>query len=575
MLGLLCCGRGREMLAFSKLSLIVWTVRYLRVHQIVGQVRCRLRAVIEQYETPNEKVSLEYPACRWSDGLDFLAPGVQNNKAQAVCKGKFRFLNKEESIGLPPKWHCPDLPKLWQYNLHYFEWLWALDYNNARSIVLDWIEKHPIARDAIGWDPYPTSLRLVNWCAFFWGRFQKRTEMDNTLLKPLWSSIYAQTEWLNRHLETHLLGNHYLENGAALAFVGSCFNGVASDRWFRIGMSILAKEIPEQILPDGMHFELSPMYHSRILYLTAILMATGNSPIRQLLTEPLVRMARALKCLCHPDGQIALLNDSAFGVYNRPEQLMDYCSKQVDEAVLDFTDEYGPFSLSDAGYYGWRSEDGNYVICDTAPIGPDYIPGHAHADIFSFELSLKGRRVVVDSGVFDYEISPTRQYCRSTKAHNTIEIERQDQCEMWGAFRVARRGRPRNAKWIPTRNGFQLSALHDGYNRLKGSPVHYREFNWNKSGRLIAKDVITTSKPQSVVSRVHLHPDCRIDQVKASTAWVTYPEGNFRIVFSGNGRLSIENSFYCPEFGKKIDNKALAYHAFGDDIEISLAIELP
>ncbi len=506
---------------------------------------------------------------------DFLPPTAQNNLPADIRDGRFSFLNSAQYSGWPPDWTCNSVPKLWLYNLHYLEYLWSLGFTESKTLVLDWIEKYPLQKKKqIGWEPYPTSLRLMNLCCLFFGRYGKQLRKDTAFLGKLWSSIFLQAQWLAKHLEWHLLGNHLFENAAALALVGSCFNGVVSDRWFHIGMSILAKEIPEQIPPDGMHFELSPMYHSRILYLTAILMATGNSQIRQLLTEPLVRMARALKCVCHPDGQIALLNDSAFGVYNRPEQLIDYCSKQVDEAVLDFTDEYGSFSLPDAGYYGWRSEDGNYVICDTAPIGPDYMPGHAHADMLSFELSLKGRRVVVDSGVFDYEISPTRQYCRSTKAHNTIEIERQDQCEMWGAFRVARRGRPHNTKWTPTKNGFQLSALHDGYKRLKGSPVHYREFNWNKSGGLIVKDVITTSKPQSVVSRVHLHPDCQINQIEVSTAWVTYPEGDFRIIFSGNGRLSIEESFYCPEFGKKLENKALAYHAFGGDIGISLAIEL-
>ena len=36
-------------------------------------------------------------------------------------------------------------------------------------LALDWIERHRLASGQTGWEPYPTSLRLVNWCAFFFG----------------------------------------------------------------------------------------------------------------------------------------------------------------------------------------------------------------------------------------------------------------------------------------------------------------------------------------------------------------------------------------------------------------------
>ena len=87
----------------------------------------------------------------------------------------------------------------------------------------------------------------------------------------------------------------------------------------------------------------------------------------------------------------------------------------------------GTFALAESGYYGERTERGHYVIviCDAGPIGPDYVPGHGHADLFSFELSLNGARLVVDSGVASYEAGPMRQYCRSTRAHNTLEIDGQ------------------------------------------------------------------------------------------------------------------------------------------------------
>jgi hypothetical protein len=144
---------------------------------------------------------------------------------------------------------------------------------------------------------------------------------------------------------------------------------------------------------------------------------TGNEQLRQLVEQPLGRTVRAMDYLCHPDGGIGLLNGSAFGIYNEPDDLRSFCSGLPGMVPPLPPMLEGCFALPDAGYYGWRDQEGNYIICDFGRIGPDYIPAHAHADMFNFELSLSGQRVIVDTGVHDYEISETRRYCRSTAAH--------------------------------------------------------------------------------------------------------------------------------------------------------------
>ncbi|MFC1634949.1 heparinase II/III family protein [Planctomycetota bacterium] len=466
------------------------------------------------------------------------------------------------------------MPKLWLYNLHYFEYLWALGYKQAKKLVLDWIENHPLREKQVGWEPYPTSLRLMNLCGVFFNQYRAHTEQDSVFLNRLWASIYLQTQWLSEHLETHLMGNHLFENGAALAFVGSCFSSSAAERWFHLGKRILERQIPEQILGDGMHFERSPMYHCRIVYLLAMLFSTGSSELVDIAKAPLLRVVNALVKLVHPDGQIALLNDSAFAVYNTPGELVAYVrdwlvgNKEETETVAN-----GPFALSDAGYYGFRDDAGTYIVCDAAPIGPDYIPGHAHADILSFELSLQGHRVIVDSGVYDYEPSSMRSYCRSTKAHNTVEIEDMDQCEMWAAFRVGCRGYPRDVRWIPSSDGFRLKAWHDGYKRLKGRPKHSRRFSWNKSSGLVVEDRIVASCAQNVVSCLHLHPACKIGYIENNAAEVIYPKGRFQVAFRGEGKLAVETSAYCPEFGRKVENPVLVYRVSSPHIEISMHLQ--
>ena len=48
-------------------------------------------------------------------------------------------------------------------------------------------------------------------------------------------------------------------------FAGFFFDGPEAGSWLGQGLSIYEREISRQILPDGGHFELSPMYHAIIL----------------------------------------------------------------------------------------------------------------------------------------------------------------------------------------------------------------------------------------------------------------------------------------------------------------------
>ncbi|MDA8965020.1 heparinase II/III family protein [bacterium] len=550
----------------GKIFKVIHTVKYLKPQQIAGQVVSRVRS---RFSNPARLLNQSIPAagqCCWPEGIDILPPGLQANSDCEILNGRLTFLNSTQEVGWMPDWQSEKLPKLWLYNLHYFEWLWSLEYKNARAVTLDWIENHQPARAQQGWEPYPISLRVMNLCGVFFAKYRSETEADDEFRHALWKSIYLQSEWLMSHLETHLLANHYLENGAALAFVGSCFEGPVAQRWMEKGLEILKSEIAEQILPDGMHFELSPMYHSRMLYVVMLLEATGNRRIAEVVQEPLKRMSRALSQLCHPDGQIALFNDSAFGIYNSPSQLVEYCS-DLRTQNKDGQRE-GSFKLLNSGYFGWRDQRQNYLVCDAGPIGPDYQPGHAHADMFSFELSLHGCRVIVDSGIHDYENSKLRRYGRSTAAHNTVEIDEADQCELWGTFRVARRGIPKNIEWKGTDSGFRLSGSHSGYERLPGKPRHSREIQWDGTQDLMSvRDTVSARKSVKVVSRIHLHPDCFVREQREESLIIGYPKGQFRIDVRGPNAITVAVGWYFPEFGKKIQNTVIEIRSEGVKIE--------
>lgn len=74
------------------------------------------------------------------------------------------------------------------------------------------------------------------------------------------ASLALQARYLRRRIEWHLLANHLFVNAKALIYCGLCFSGAEADEWLGTGLRILKRQVPEQILADGGHFERSPMY---------------------------------------------------------------------------------------------------------------------------------------------------------------------------------------------------------------------------------------------------------------------------------------------------------------------------
>jgi len=545
----------------------IWsTARHLRADQLVAQLRHRLRGWPGAREL-TARSAPAYPGCRWTARNDPLAPTPRPHDAGRLRAGSFAFLRHAAELGWPPRWDCPELPRLWQYNLHYFDWLWDLDYDAARLVARDWIRRHPLAAGGVGWEPYPLSLRLGNWLAVFWLRHRARLERDPELRDELWGSVYRQAEWLHESLELHLLANHLLENATALGLAGACFAGPAARRWRDTARALLAREIAEQVLPDGMHFERSPMYHARATYLVLRLLAvSADAPGAR---AALPRMLAAAAALRHPDGGIALLNDSAHGIAHDPAALLDAAARLGAE--LAPSGPAGPFALPDAGYFGFGRR-GDYVVADAGPLGPDYSPAHGHADLLSFELSLDGRRVVVDAGVHDYEASDLRRYCRSVRAHNTIEIEGQEPCDLWGVFRVGRRPRPDAVVFRGTADGFRLAASHDGYRRVAGRPSLRRTLAWGRERVLTIDDTVRAERPVRSVFRLHFHPDWRVDERRGDGITLACGAERIQVRFAGADAAACEASVYCPEFGLALDNTCLALTRTGTDARVRVSI---
>ena len=156
--------------------------------------------------------------------------------------------------------------------------------------------------------------------------------------------------------------------------------------------------------------------------------------------------------MTHPDGDIALFNDSWIG--EAPP------AGQVPASVPSLETS----RLPDTGYVR-IGRGGDAVVLDCGPCGPDDNPGHAHADFLSIEASIGGKRFAVDTGVPTYTAGPDRDASRSARAHNGPRLEGVEPIEFWKSFRVGRRGRAREigAEALSGIAPLWCAGSHDGY----------------------------------------------------------------------------------------------------------------
>jgi uncharacterized heparinase superfamily protein len=525
----------------KKALLYFHTIRHLKLRQLYYQVYYRL-----------VKVKLRLSS--------FANPKVWQKKWQAPLLNKslwdgeerFSFLNESSQIIQTQDWQATQKSRLWLYNLHYLDVLNTLDAtlhkDKLEALVLRWISENPVLTGP-GWEPYCLSLRLVNLI-----KWLSREQINNPTITE---SLSKQAEALENQLEYHILANHLFANAKALIFVGTFLQGIEASRWLNTGLNILNREVAVQFLSDGGHFEGSPMYHAILLWDLCDLINLADCSqhprllsLRSTWVQTLKRGLSWLQHMNHPDGDLAFFNDTAFN--NAPS------FKAISEYAKLLGIEWLPESLrvahlNESGYIAVNLEEAGKLIVDVANILPSYQPGHAHADALSFELSLFGKRVFVNSGTSSYQDLSLRSMQRSTKAHNAIEINNKNSSNVWGAFRVAKRASVDVINLSRENDNIFIEASHSGYKRMLGGVLHVRSFKIrNHSISIVDK---LDGGFQKAIANFYLHPEIEVRQQDENSVLLTVAKQTVHVHFSHP--LFLEDSFWYPEFGKAIVNKHL------------------
>ncbi len=534
------------------LSLYFHTIRHLKIRQILARLYYR-------FYTPDIDKAVARPTARQPK----FTPQFLCRDPSLIGPSTFSLLHEVGELS-KVGWDGPGVSKLWRYNQHYFDDLSARD-SSSRSkwhglLIENWIKENKSIRK-VAWDPYPTSLRIVNWI--------KWSLRGNELSKEALSSLFYQVLSVEKRIEWHLMGNHVFSNAKALVFAGLFFEIDHANRWLKKGLKIIEGQLPEQVLRDGGHFELSPMYHSLFLedLLDLINVATCFEPsVSQkhiiVWKQYAQRMISWLEAQTHPDGSLPNFNDVSHGFAFTLNELMSYAMKlSITRSVIENHQcnseklSTNLVYLKDSGYV--RAQMGSAVaFFDIAKVGPNYIPGHAHADTLSFELSLFSKKVLINGGVSTYENNKRRWVERGTSSHNTVEINSLNSSETWSAFRVARRAVPFDLQTSTTDKSIVISCSHDGYKRLKGSPIHKREWSLNKSSLCIRDEIIGAF--DSAISRLHFSPSIIVEPLSKNEFRLKSNEFRKKIIIQiQGGHATLKQKKIGFAFGKTIESKCL------------------
>lgn len=536
------------------------TLRYLGFRQVAWRARYAARRMLRRHPQPGTPPGdihwhggTRAALRRFAQDLARAFPGGPP-PAEAIRRGRITFSGHTESVSKEWPWRRADFPRLWRYHLHGFDHLLPIIIANAlapraedgrqvRDSMEDWIARNPMGSD-VAWDAFPLAQRLMHWAL--------AVAVFDIEEPQILDSTWQQAHYLAESLEFDLRANHLLQNAVGLAVGGR----MLGDPLWETGARVLAAELSEQILPDGGHYERSPMYHCHALFwgllAQAVLEGEGSVSIfsESGARAALGKMADWLASVLHGDGDIPLFGDAALGETIAPEALIRLTSARLHRAVPDAPQ--GSHGREASGFYVLGPKDGSArMIVKAGPPGPAYQLGHAHCDMLSYEFSAGAQRLIVDSGVHGYAGSAWRGYNRSTRGHNTVCVNGREQMECWSMFRVGRRYTPVRHFWGENKLGWRLCASHDGFRPFR----HQRNVLFTKAGFWLVADEVAGPGACRAESYIHAHPEAGFEAVESG--WeivlgghrfrvIPYGQTSARVMYGAREPLQ---GWYSPRFG--------------------------
>lgn len=472
---------------------------------------------------------------------------VDSRSGLALLTGEFRF--GADVLKNPKPLHNPlGATLMWRRQMASFAWLDTLRAMGspparqfARHVVLAWFTD-TAAYDSLTWSSDLLGARLRRCLmnsAFL------ETNSDALFRAHLLRSLNRQAEHLARVLPDGLNGAALLKASIALMLAGALLPGSkAGDKWLRKGGALLDRELHAQILADGGHVERSPAVMldllQHLLDLHHALSLTGRKLPDQLISS-IGNLACALKLVTHPDGALALFNDSTED--ESSAVIMTLMRAGATGAV-----ERDLIQLPQTGFH--RMSAGRSVLISDAGAPPPHgLDGRAHAGTLSFEFSHGMERMIVNCGAHPIA-DEWRQVQRATAAHSALVVDDTNSSMLLPFGGLALTPRSVVVRREQTEAGQWLDARHNGYEEPFGLTHRRRLFLTADGLELIGEETLNGRGGKSFTLRFHLHPAVQVSMTQSShAALLKLPQGGgWRLRVQG-GELSLADSIYLGQSG--------------------------
>ncbi len=447
----------------------------------------------------------------------------------------------------------------------------------AVAQMQSWMDQCPFGKGMNWRSPLELGIRLINWVwtiDLIRGSGLVAGEFRSRLLHAVYLHLWEITRKYSRGSSAN---NHLVGEAAGVFIACSFFNEMPNARkWLDESRALIVREIVAQTYEDGCTREQAMGYHFFVLQFFLIAGLVGRYTGRDFPEAFWTRLERmfAFAAAMTEGGETApmfgdcddgyvldlggrseglrawlgvaavLFNRSDFkalsGKFPEPALwLLGAPAKKRFDSIPSMRPgrQMASKGFRESGYYllqcgSSRCREGVSVVVDCAELGYKSIAAHGHADALSFVLRAFGREVFVDPGTYDYFTYPEwRAYFRSTRAHNTVTVDNQDQSVMLGPFMWGHRADSRCVEWDPwPGGGGKIVAEHGGYLRLRDPVVHRRSIELDPKTRSVTIiDEIAAEANHHLAICFHLAEHCRASADSAGTFRISLPEGELTL----------------------------------------------
>ena len=513
--------------------------------------------------------------------------------AARVLAGRFRLIGEEHGLTSWSENPSPDKEWLIALHKHYFLPDLLLAHRSTgetayldafATLLTSWLDEMGSGFDAHS-DAQVEAKRLESWvAAFVLLRSTAPTALDPAVLRRWVQRMGDEAAYVAAHLKP--VRNHRTFQLSSVFAVGVLFPELTQAAALAdVGRRELSANLLTDLLPDGVHVEMSSHYHQLVTQTAVdfVDLARRNAiALDPVLLERVHAALRWAMWMQWPDGSIPLLGDSDDG---GQRSLLLRGSELYEDPELRFAATLGaagrpPSSTSrafeDSGYLvmsdRWGRDPGEFatrthVVFDCARLGEG---SHSHYDLFSFCLHADGRPAVVDPGRFTYSSTvgqdgvDWRHAFKATRAHNTVTIDDADQTRYLSRTKHGPAVRVERARWhLGDRSDWVVArARSEEY-----SPAHTRVLVFVRRQYLLVVDLVTCPDRQQHTADLRFHlpagfePTLTLDGRQAEL--VGGPVQLLTWVAPG-ARAAVEQGWVSTEYGVKTPAPVVSVRGAGD-----------